>query len=335
MNILRLSFYDFCIEIKSSDTATLEDIKLDFSFFITEKIKAQVSFEIFAQSPDYKDLPLLKASFYTPRNICYRDGDISFIDYFGKGLTIIDCRANTYKIYSSDPQLRHEIVFLSILSLVGQNLDSRGMHRIHALGIEAKARAALVLLPSGGGKTTLLLELMKNKELKLVSEDSPLVNSSGKILPFPLRIGVSYPDKPEGIPEDCLHLIERMEFGKKYIISLEYLKGRISRNALTPQFIICGLRCLGPHSEILPLSKYKALKELIKNSVIGVGLYQGLEFLLQQGLSGLFKESGVILSRLKNSFKIVSRAQTYLFVVGCDRKKNAETILKFLLNSKS
>ena len=331
MNNLKLSFYGFCIEIKPDDASTLEDLRMDFSHFITEKGIPVVSFFVFAEPPDYSQLPPLRASFYTPRNICYKQRDLSFIDYFGKGLTVVDNRQNTYKIYCPERHLRHEIVFLSILSLVGRRLDDRGMHRIHALGVEAGSKAALVLLPSGGGKTTLLLELIKDKRIKLISEDSPLIERSGRILPFPLRIGVSYPDKPRDVPESCLHLIERMEFGKKYIISMDYFKGRVSQGALEPGFIICGVRCLGKDSMITPLSKYKAFTELIKNSVIGVGLYQGLEFLLQRGVLGLLQESGVILSRLGNCLKLIFRAKAYLFVIGCDREKNAETLSKFLL----
>ncbi|MDD5155984.1 MAG: hypothetical protein PHF11_05855 [Candidatus Omnitrophica bacterium] len=318
------------MEIKCGDTGTLQAIKNDFSFFTTSEGNPEVFFEIFAQSPDYKELPSLKASFYTPRNICYKLRHLSFIDYFGNGLTIIDYKKNTYKIYCLQPHLRHEIAFLTILALAAERLDSRGMHRVHGLGIEANGKAVLILLPSGGGKTTLLLELLKKEGIKLVSEDSPLINSSGKILPFPLRIGVSYPDKPQGIPESHLHLIERMEFGPKYVIDMDYFKDRISKNSLEAQSILCGIRCLGAESRIIPLAKYRTLGEFIKNSVIGVGLYQGLEFLLQGGLSGIFKKSGVILSRFKNSCKVISGAKTYLFVIGSDRRRNAETLWGFV-----
>ena len=334
MNILKLSFYGFCIEIKCNDPGTLEGVKRDFSFFVTGEGIPQALFEVFAEPPDYKALPSLKASFYTPRNICYKHGNLSFIDYFGKGLTIIDYKANVYRIHCPDSHLRHEITFLSILSLVGQNLDSRKIHRVHGLGIEVSGRAVLILLPSGGGKTTLLLELIKKEGIKLISEDSPLVNSSGQILPFPLRIGIPYSDKPQGIPENYIQFIERMEFGPKYTVDIDYFKDRISKNTLTPQFILCGIRCLGTESQIIPLSKYKALGEFIKNSVIGLGLYQGLEFLLQQGFSGLLKKSGVILSRLKNACTVISVAETYLFIIGSDRNKNAETFSEFLSNKK-
>ena len=70
-------------------------------------------------------------------------------------------------------------------------------------------------MPSGGGKTTLLLQFIKEDSIKLISEDSPLIDSSGNALPFPIRIGISECDKPSDIPDEQMHLIERMEFKPK------------------------------------------------------------------------------------------------------------------------
>lgn len=326
---IKFSFYGLGIELKCQDIQTLQNIQRDYSFFLNDGVAPKVFFEVFNEAPDYSKFSSIKAHLYTPRNICYRQKDLSFIDYFGKGLTVIDHRNEIYRVFCSDPHLRHEIVFLSILSLVGQNFDLRNIHRVHGLGLEVNNKAILILLPSGGGKTTLLLEVLKNEFVKLISEDSPLVSTSGKALPFPIRIGVSHQDKPQDIPDEHLHLIKRMEFGPKYVIDIDIFKDKISREALPVQYILCGVRCLGDESYIKPLSKYSTLKELVKNSVVGLGLYQGIEFLLERGIFELFKKTGVLLSRFKNACKIASRSKTYSFVIGSDRKKNVETFLNF------
>jgi len=339
---ITFSFYGFGISIKCQDQQTLKNIHRDFSFFINDAITPQISFEIFNEAPNYSQYPPLKATHYSPRNICYRQGDLTFIDYFGHGLTIIDHSTNIYRIFSADAHLRHEIVFLTVLSLTGQELDSKSIHRVHGLGLEINHKALLLLMPSGGGKTTLLLELLKNEldsrfrgndkdscPIKLISEDSPLIDRSGNALPFPIRIGVSQSSKPADIPQEHMHLIQRMEFGPKYVIDSAFFKDKLSTKPVKVQYVFCGKRCLGNESSIKPLSKYAALKELIINSVIGVGLYQGIEFLLQHGIWGLIKKSGVIFSRLKNALIILSRSRTYAFVIGCDRTKNVETFLNF------
>ena len=326
---ITFSFYGLGISIKCPDSQTLQDIRRDYSFFLDDTVTPKIFFEIFDEAPDYSKLPPLKATIYSPRNICYTKDNLSFIDYFGKGLTIIDRNTNIYKIFCIDSHLRHEIVFLSILSLVGQDLDSRHLHRVHGLGLEIHNKAILILLPSGGGKTTLLLELMKHDFIKLISEDSPLIDASGNALPFPIRIGMTMAGKPSDIPEEHLHLIQRMEFGSKYVIDVTFFKDKIIKKSVNVQYILCGVRCLGTESSITPLSKRAALKDLVTNSVVGVGLYQGLEFLLQNNAWELLKKGGLLFSRLRNVSKILSGSRTYSFVLGCDRAKNVETFLDF------
>jgi hypothetical protein len=325
----RFSFYGLGIEVRCRDPLTLRGIQGDYAFFSNDASAPAVFIEILPEPPDYKNLPSVKAYLYTPRNICYRYKGLSFIDYFGKGLSIIDYHKNTYKVFCADEHLRQEIAFLTILSLIGQYLDAQHLHRVHGLGLEINNKGVFVLLPSGGGKTTLLLELLKNDFIKLLSEDSPLIDTKGRALPFPLRIGVSYEDKPKDIPDEHLHFIQRMEFAPKYTVALDYFKDKISDKTPLVRYILCGRRCLGEESYIKPLSKYGTLKEMINNSVVGVGLYQGIEFLMQRGVFELFKKSGLLFSRFRNAAEVVSAAKTYSFVIGCDRRKNAETFLRF------
>ncbi len=330
--IIKFSFYGFGIEVKSQDIETLRDIQRDYSFFVSDNVAAKVFFEIFDEAPDYGKFPHAKAYLYTNHNICYRQEDLSAIDYFGKGLVVIDRSKNIYRVFCPDPHLRHEIVYLYIMALAGRDLDLRNIHRIHGLGLEFNNKAILVLLPSGGGKTTLLLDLIKSGVVKLISEDSPLIDASGRLLPFPIRIGVLPEDKPRDIPNEHLHLVERMGLKPKYMIDMDVFKDKIAQKPTPVRYIFCGVRCLGNESYIKPLSKYETLKELVENSVIGVGLYQGAEFLIQRGIVGLFRKSPVLFSRFKNAVRTLSGAKTYSFILGFDRKKNVETFLNFCQN---
>jgi hypothetical protein len=326
---IKFSFYGFGIEVKCQDIQTLQNIQRDYSFFLSDKVATNVLFEIFNEAPDYSKFSPARAYLYTAQSICYGHKGLSLIDYFGKGLAIIDHHRNIYRVFCPEPHLRHEIVFLFILALAGQNFDLRHMHRVHGLGLEVNNEAVLIILPSGGGKTTLLLDIIKDESIKLISEDSPLLDPAGQALPFPIRIGVLYEDKPEDIPEEYLHLIKRMGAKPKYAIDLDVFKDKITQRPLPVRHILCGTRWLGDESYIKPVSKYNALKELIENSVIGVGLYQGAEFLLQRGIWGFFKKSPVLFSRFKNASKVVFGSKTYSFVIGLDRKKNVETFLNF------
>ena len=326
---IKFSFYGFGIEVKCQDIETLRDIQRDYSFFTSDNVTARVFFEILNEAPDYSKFPHAKAYLYTNHNICYKQEGMSLIDYFGKGLVVIDRSKNIYRVFCLEPHLRHEILYLYIMALAGRDLDLRNIHRVHGLGLEVNNKAILILLPSGGGKTTLLLDLLRNGPAKLISEDSPLINAAGRLLPFPIRIGVLPEEKPRDIPDGYLHLVERMGLKPKYMIDMDVFKDKIAKKPLPVRYIFCGVRCLGNESSIKPLSKYETLKELVEDSVVGVGLYQGAEFLIQRGVIGLFRKSPILFSRFKNAVRALSGSKTYSFVIGFDRKKNVETFLNF------
>jgi hypothetical protein len=323
------SFYGFTIEVKSSHHQTLDNIRRDFSFFVNSKKNPEAHFEIFDTPPDYAALPPLRPSSHSPRNFSYHNKNLLLVDYFGKGLLIVDQIKKEYRVFSAEPHLRHEIVFLAILSLVGQNFDSRHIHRVHGLGLEINGRGVLILLPQGGGKTTLMLELLKYPNVKLISEDTPLINSSGDILPFPIRIGIDANAKLPDIPEQHLRLIERMEFKPKYLLDTEYFKDKITKRPCKLEFVFEGIRCLGNNSQIITASKLQIFRAFLINSVIGLGVYQGIEFLIQSNPLELIKKSSLLASRLRNSFNAVLRTKTYLFLTGSDKNKNTATFINF------
>jgi hypothetical protein len=67
------SFYGFHIEIRCDDVLTLDNVRRDYSFLLSPgKVSPDAVFEVFDEKPDYLQKPPLKATFYTPRNICYK-----------------------------------------------------------------------------------------------------------------------------------------------------------------------------------------------------------------------------------------------------------------------
>ena len=188
-------FYGLHVQV-SGDPALVEDLQRDFSFFRREVGRPHLSLVMVRQSYDRSSLPRLKATLQSPRNIVYRADGVMYGDYFGRALSVYHTAQRRWEIFSQDRDLAHEVAFLTILSRVGQHLDSVGLHRVHALGVAAGNRAVLVLLPMAGGKTTLALRLLNAGGVRLLSEDSPLLGPNGQVHPFPLRIGV----RPGGDP---------------------------------------------------------------------------------------------------------------------------------------
>ena len=322
------NFYGLTIQVSSTSEMLVGEVRRHFAYFRSPGKNGQVQVEMRLEAPPYADLPPLPASVFTPRNVCFQDRKTTYIDYFGQGLAIFDRTEQRCVIYGQDHDLVHEIAYLFILSVVGQHLDSRGLHRVHALGVSYRNKGILLLLPSGGGKSTMALELMQRPGFLLLGEDTPLIDRSGRILPFPLRLGIR-PEKKVDIPAQYLRTVERMEFDPKTLIDIEYFKDRLGKT-VDAGLILVGERNLGDVSEIVPLSRYKAFKAMVKYAIVGLGVYQGLEFLLERGLWELFGQGKVVASRFYNSVVLLARVPAYRFVLGRDTCKNSQTFLDFV-----
>jgi hypothetical protein len=321
-------FYGLTIEVSGASRDLVEEVRRHFAYFSVASPKGQVQVEMHIAPPPYAELPPLAASIVTPRNVCFQSGKITYIDYFGEGLVIFDRRANTCVVYGTDTDRIQEIVYLFILSTVGQYLDSRRLHRVHALGVSYRNRGILLLLPSGGGKSTMALELMRRPGFLLLGEDTPLIDRRGHILPFPLRLGVR-PGKETAIPPQYLRTVSRMEFDPKTLIDVDYFKDRLGVE-VEAGFVLVGERNLGEVSEIVPLARHRAFNALLKYVVVGLGVYQGMEFLLERGLWEVAGKAGVVASRLYNSLSLLARAPAYRFVLGRNIERNCETFIDFV-----
>src|SRR4051794_1010859 len=154
-------FYGLTIAVGSAAEDLVEEVRRHFAYFAVPTPKPGVRIELRSMPPPYSELPDLPAAFFTPRNICFKNGQISYLDYFGEGLAVYDRKQQQCMVYGTKHDLLHEIAYLFILSTVGQYLDSQRIHRVHALGVTYRERGVLLLLPSGGGKSTMALELMR------------------------------------------------------------------------------------------------------------------------------------------------------------------------------
>ena len=64
--------------------------------------------------------------------------------------------------------------------------------------------------------------------------------------------------------------------------------------------------------------------------MVGLGLYQGVEFVLERTGWEIIGKAGVALSRLRNSLKVIRRSAVYRFAMGPDRSQSAQVLAEFL-----
>jgi hypothetical protein len=323
-------FYGFRVTVTGDNDGVLEDVQRDFSYFRSPAGDESAWLNVISEPFPRANLPAVRAALQTPRNIVYRDGDVSYVDYFGRGLMICQNKGTDYQIYCTDRDLAHEIAFLTMLSRVGEHLDARGLHRVHALGIEAGGRAILVLLPMGGGKTTLALRLLTTDDIRLLSEDSPLISRRasrrGQVFPFPLRIGVRVGEVPAGVPDKYCRTVQRMEFDPKTLIDIQHFNEKVGRPCPIGA-ILLGERWLSGTSFVCPVPRSYAIGPFIKNTVVGLGLYQGMEFLLERSGWEVLGKSRLALARFLTSLHVIRRSRVYRFGMSPGVEENADVLI--------
>ena len=101
-NSLALNIYGASIRIESDDNAVLDKLDLDFSYFVSDDVPGapSLSLALHNSAPPFSSMPALKASFYNNDSISYDSGNIRYVDYHGKALTVFDYSNGTGRIYS-------------------------------------------------------------------------------------------------------------------------------------------------------------------------------------------------------------------------------------------
>lgn len=326
---LWLDIYGYRVTIRCSSAKVLEGLSDDFAFFRTKEPPGPSSLlELREEDPPYDELAPSRATVYTPRNVSYANGDLALIDYSGRALGIHHRPSGDFQLFSRHLDLLYEAAYLFVLSQCGEALDRRRLHRVHALGVSIAGRAALVLLPMGGGKSTLGSHLLRYPEISLLSDDSPLIDHAGNIHAFPLRIGL-LPGSEGNIPSGQLRRIERMEFGPKLLVNYSYFADRVAPGA-GPCLVLLGRRSLGTDCRVERAGKLAAIRSLLVNCVVGMGLFQGMEFVFSRGPFELVRKTGVALSRLRASLRLLARSEAYYLTLGRDREENARVVCELL-----
>jgi hypothetical protein len=318
--------YGYRFSVQGHSQSAVDGIGHDFAFFRAEATGDEVTIKMVEQAPDYDGLPVCGASVYTPRNTVYRSGGRAYIDYHGRGLGVHEPAARSFQIISRDPHLLYEATYLFLLSQIGAALDEKRLHRVHAMGVSVNGRAVLALLPMGGGKSTLGDYLLRYPEVKLLSDDSPFIGADGRVHAFPLHLGLLAGSEGE-IPERHRRYIERMEFDPKYLVNYEYFAHRVVASA-EPGIVFLGSRTLARDCRIEPASMTAGLRTMMSNCVIGLGLFQGLEFVLESSPWELLGKARVGWSRLTNCHRLLRRSRIYHLYLGRDLEKNAASVLE-------
>jgi len=325
-----LHVYGLDVRVEGDWPEVVESVAQDFAWFSAPAAAAGAERVVVERRPpDFDSIGALTASFVTPRNVVYADGERQVVDYFGRALCVVDRRVGTATVQGEDAQLVHEAAYLYLLSRVGEHLDRRGLTRLHALALSGARGGVAVLLPSGGGKSTLAVRALRDEGVRILAEDTPLLDRRGTLHPFPLRIGVNATDAPQ-LPADGVRRIERMEFHPKLVLDLDAFADRIETSPRPLRHIVIGRRSLGRTASLEPLPRRAGAGPLFREAVVGVGVYQGMEFVLQHGMRDVAGKAGVAASRGACCAAGLARARVWRITLGRDHEANWEALSALL-----
>ena len=318
----QIDVYGLRASISGDWPELIDEVRRDFAWFETlPGPTADLEITIERRPPDLGAFGEVPASFVTPRNVVYQLGARTIVDYFGRAVSVLDRGRGHLLVQGEDNHLVHEATYLFLLSRVGEHLDACRLPRLHALGLAGADGGVALILPSGGGKSTMALRALRSDGVQLISEDSPLLDCRGRIHPFPLRIGVNESDA-EQLSGQQVRRIERMELHPKLLLDLDVFGHSIDPQPRPLRHLVIGTRTLGLDAKLESARRSSAVGPLLREAVIGVGLYQGMEFVLQRGMRDVLGKAGVAMSRSLCCAAALGRARVWKLTLGRDHDRN-------------
>jgi hypothetical protein len=273
-------------------------------------------------------LPAMVAVKLLEHAAVYRLGSRQYVDYFGEALTIWDSSEKTIEIFALNEERLFELAFLATHSMLGQELDRDGLCRLHAVAISIKEVNAIVMLPSKGGKSTLLKNFLDNPEVKIISDDMPLCNTQGKIFSFPSKMSLNAPPTSGPLAQLNWQEFVRHHYPPKWTASLAQLSHRIDFHPeKNLNLLVVGFRLSTGQSLLSEVSKWKMLVPMMEHMIMGFGLPQILELFLKFNFSDFIKLPYHAAIRSLCAFNLVRKAKCYYFYMGPDKNYNAQLIL--------
>lgn len=336
--MLRFDFHGVHVEVQSESDELLRTLVSDFRYFHRESDPTasppQLRVHATVGPIPNELIPLDDASRQSFNCLSYDQGEVLTNDYYGEVLSILNRRTEEAKLFGPDLHRLHEVTFLLILSRVGKILDMRGLHKIHAFGVELDGKFLIGSMPMRGGKSTLLQCLLENPKTAILSDDTPLVDRSGRLYPFPLRIGTDRPNPKLQIKPEFLSQFERKQWGTKTLIDLAGLPNPVSKGGTGPIILFRGVRSRRPGCKIQRISRLRIFRELLSTLVIGIGLPMILEYFLERGFSDWPKRLYILVSRTRAALALALHSEAYRVSLGPDSDLNARALEKLVLSRK-
>ena len=105
---------------------------------------------------------------------------------------------------------------------------------------------------------------------------------------------------------------------------------RIESGPRPLRHLVIGRRSLGTGARLEPVARTAALGPLLREAVVGVGVYQGMEFVLQHGMRDVFGKLGIASTRTRCCAAGLRGARVWTLTLGRDQDRNWSAIQPLL-----
>lgn len=286
MSELTLSVHGVTARLRG-DHEALAELAIHFAAFVSAGGPEDPEFgvELLRGAP-VLDVPgRLVADQVVDRGVVYNRGDVTWVDHFGKATSRYDFGADRGRVVAFDVEDLVELGYLMVHSRLGVLLERNGLFRLHCLGLVVDGNAALVLAPSGGGKSRLAVALLTHTRAVLLGDDLVLVDMSGRVRGFHSPLGVS--KREQGEPLGRVRSFNRRLHPPKWVVELDGLGPRLASGPVKPRLIVVARRVSEGESALVPLPGRELRSALWRDLVVGLGLPQVLELVARRGARDL------------------------------------------------
>ena len=335
LKTISLKFQGVSVNVITDDSKCKAYIESDFSQFLLSDSDAVdgplVTILLSLSSPQKNGIPGSRRPWIKTKDATvYAWKGKRYLDSRGKVLVVLQFDPDRAEIYSLDRDLLREKAYLMIMSRVGEWLDRRGLHRIHAMGVVCNGRAVICALPMGGGKTTLTLGMMSHTETSLLSDEVPLVSRQGKLFGLPIRLGVRE-DTELAIPARYLSIFKRTNYAQKTLIDANYFAHKIVASA-DPGILLIGRRIDADLPRVEKIGSIMAFIALWQMCVLGRGVPQLREYIFRLRARAVLQLILTFTSRTIACVALVQRSKCYTLELGCNRAANATMVAELANN---
>lgn len=332
MNTIKFKFYNVNLNLlyDESHLSTVKWLSDDFSYFLSsgfDNAEENIRIELYSTNESSSRNEILVQVFKTKMTKVYWSlKGSAFYRFKNNSMMQVFESANLRKamFFGPSDDISYEALYTFILSAVGELLDIKHLHRIHALAFSNDKKSAyLFVMPSGTGKSTLSYSL--RDKFALLSDEMPLV-SADKVFCFPTRVALSSQMMNYfNLDTSKYRKIKRTGFDTKWIVDQKSKIDGEPRAIKKIFFVTDKADC----THFTKVSKLKALYYMFIYLVVGWQLTQMTEFMIRP--KSFIRIGYIFFLRLAQTFRLLKN--THFFSMQISKQVN-ETVLFFEKNFK-